>query len=195
MNISHDGVTVRFKTELEELFEVEKSGAKSNTVRILDAYEADQIKRDPPTKIIIQYGQEVFLRKLTSICAAGDVLGKVIVIFSWQGNERHNPFKHIPGIDKSEPPLHVQAINIGLPLREKLDIARGDRTYDELISKLLADYICIKNEKQDGFVLVTVSDEMLKLLQKIAHGRSMNSVIRFLYNLYLYTHTAEGRLL
>ena len=83
MSISHGGTTVRFKTEPEELFLAEKSGAKSNIVRILDASEADQIKQDPPKKIIIQHQQEVFLRTLTNICIAGEALGKVIVIFSW----------------------------------------------------------------------------------------------------------------
>ena len=86
MNISYDGSTVSFKTEPEELFLAEKSGAKLNTVRILDVSEANQIKC-PPKKIIIQYQQEIFLRQLTHICIAGEALGKAIVIFSW-ANER-----------------------------------------------------------------------------------------------------------
>ena len=82
MNISYDGSTVSFKTEPEELFLAEKSGAKSNTVRILDVSEANQIKC-PPKKIVIQHGHELFLRQLTHICIAGEALGKAIVIFSW----------------------------------------------------------------------------------------------------------------
>ena len=83
MNISYDGSTVSFKTEPEELFLAEKSGAKSNTVRILDVSEANRIKCPPPKKIVIQHGQEVFLRQLTHICIVGEALGKAIVIFSW----------------------------------------------------------------------------------------------------------------
>jgi hypothetical protein len=141
MNIGPDGNSVRFQTKSKELFEAEKSGAKSNTVRIMDLEEWRLLRKCDPKKIIIQHQQEIFLRTITNIHYGGVLLGKVLGIISWQGNERHNPFKHIQGIDKSEPPLYVQAINISLPLREKLDIARGDKTYDELIFKLLNDFI------------------------------------------------------
>jgi hypothetical protein len=89
MNISHDGVFVRFKTEPEELFLAEKSGVKSNTVRILDLDEWKRINSSPPKKIIIQHEHEVFLRTLTHIYKAGILLGKVIAIFSWT-HEKHN---------------------------------------------------------------------------------------------------------
>jgi hypothetical protein len=98
MKISHDGTIVSFKTEPEEFFFAEKSGEKSNTVRILDKDEYQQLRKADPKKIIIQYEQEVFLRTLTHICIAGEAFGKVIVIFSWQGNEKH-PL-HISGIDE-----------------------------------------------------------------------------------------------
>lgn len=100
MNISHDGTTVSFETESEELFLAEKTGAKPNTVRILDLEEWRLLKRYDPKKIIIQHQQEVFLRTITNIHFGGLILGKVLAILSWQGNERHNPFKHIQGIDK-----------------------------------------------------------------------------------------------
>jgi hypothetical protein len=83
MNISPDGVTVRFKTEPEELFLTEKSGAKSNTVRILDLDEWKRIKACPPKKIIIQHEREIFLRTLTNISRVGVLLGKVVAVFSW----------------------------------------------------------------------------------------------------------------
>ena len=94
MNISPDGMTVRFKTEPEELFQLEQSGAKSNTVRILDYSEYQQLKKNNPKKIIIQYQQEIFLRTITNIYVTEDVLGKVIVIFSWTNEKHHHP---IPG--------------------------------------------------------------------------------------------------
>jgi hypothetical protein len=157
MKISHDGTTVSFKTEPEELFEAEKSGAKSNTVRILDASEADQIKC-PPKKILIQCGQEIFLRSLTHICIAGELLGKAIVIFSWQENEKHNPFKHIPGIDEESNSTHTPAED-GPSEPSPLD---------------------------DAFAAVTVSKNLRGLLQSIAHGRSINSVIQELYEASQY---------
>ena len=86
MNISYDRTTVSFKTEPEELFEAEKSGAKSNTVRILDLDEWRSLK-NRPQKIIIQHQQEVFLRDITNIHFGGVILGKVIAIFSWQHKE------------------------------------------------------------------------------------------------------------
>jgi hypothetical protein len=88
MNISHDGVTVRFKTEPEELFLAEKSGAKSNTVRIIDNDEYEMLNARTPKKIIIQYQEEIFLRTLTNLHFA-KLFGKVIVIFSW-ANEKHH---------------------------------------------------------------------------------------------------------
>lgn len=88
MKISHDKTTVSFKTEPEEFFFAEKSGAKPNIVRILDKDEYQQLRKADPKKITIQYEQEVFLRILTHICTAGEALGKVIVIFSWQHKEK-----------------------------------------------------------------------------------------------------------
>lgn len=145
MKINYDRKTVSFKTEPEELFEAEKSGAKSNTVRILDAAEADRIKRDPPAKIIIQYDQEIFLRTLTNICEVGDMLGKVIVIFSWKPQPASNETDNLSS--------------------------------DVLTAPSLTD---------DAFAVVTVSKNLLGLLQSIAHGRSMNSVIQELYEASQY---------
>jgi hypothetical protein len=90
MNLSPDGVTVRFKTAPEERFLAEKSGAKPNTVRIIDAYEADLIRHTPPTRIIIQNQQEVFIRTLTDIHLNYGILGKVLAIFSWIHEEHHH---------------------------------------------------------------------------------------------------------
>lgn len=122
MKIDHDGTTVTFKTEPEELFLAEKSGAKSNTVRFLDLDEWRLSKKSNPKKIIVQYKQEIFLRTLTSIYFGGVVLGKVLAIFSWQSNEKHNPFKHIPGIDfKHIPSIDEQLNSIPIPVEENGD--------------------------------------------------------------------------
>lgn len=182
MNISPDGVTVRFKTEPESLFEVEKSGAKPNTVRILDdQYEYQQLKKGNPKRIIIQHQQEIFLRAITNIHVTENVFGKVIVIFSWARLETHQQ------IDE-EQPLDVQAINVSLSLIEKLDACRGSETYDGLISGL------IKAEPpiDETFVTVTISKLTQKLLHSIAHGRSINTVIRELYQIYINKLAEEG---
>ncbi|MEA1957589.1 MAG: hypothetical protein U9N01_04460 [Euryarchaeota archaeon] len=84
MNISPDGVTVRFKTVPEELFLAEKSGAKSNIVCILDADEYKQLRQREPQKIIIQHEQEIFLRTLTHVYVSDMILGKYLAVFSWQ---------------------------------------------------------------------------------------------------------------
>jgi hypothetical protein len=150
MNISPDGFTVRFKTKPEECFFAEKSGAKPNTVRILDVLEADQIKRDPPKKIIIQYEQEIFLRTLTHICIAGEALGKVIVIFSWKPQPTSSETDHL--------------------------------SYDILTAPSPTD---------DAFTAVTISRNLHGLLQSIAHGRSMNSIIQELYEASQYRQFEE----
>ena len=83
MSVSHDGKAVRFQTAPIELFEAEKSGAKSNTVRIIDAYERDRIQEKLPEKIIIQYQQEIFMRTITHVYVSEQILGKYLAIFSW----------------------------------------------------------------------------------------------------------------
>jgi len=202
MNINHDGTTVSFKTKPEELFEAEKSGAKPNTVRIIDAYEADQIKHDPPTKIIIQYEQEVFLRTLTHICIAGELFGKVIVIFSWQGNEKHNPFKHIPGIDKQSSEddrftvvtvsrnLHrlLQSIAHGRSLNSVIQELYEARRYQEYMAESTPD-----EEEDKKLTLIGISKGMSDILVRLAYDRSMDAVIQELYQAYLTKH-AEGTL-
>jgi hypothetical protein len=251
MNISHDGVTVRFKTEPEELFEAEKSGAKPNTVRILDAYEADQIKHKPPTEIIIQHQQEIFLRTITHIHFNYNVLGKVIVVISWTNENHHHhtkpnptghdPYAHTMSLDQlaaegcltteepqitlrdgekveasvtqeiEEPPLSVQAINVSLSLREKLDKERRDETYDTFISKLLVNYepsphqhtmpqnwsseegeaIEEEEEEDKKLVLIGISKGMADILVRLAYDRSMDTVIRELYQIYLDKRAEE----
>jgi hypothetical protein len=142
MNITPDGETVRFKTGPESLFEAEKSGAKPNTVRILDAYEADLIRRNPPTKIIIHDQQESFTRTLSHIHLNYNVLGKVIAIFSWTNENKED----------DTPAETCQVI-------EKPSI-------------------------DERFAAITISNGTLALLQGIAHGRTMNMVIKELYEAY-----------
>jgi len=84
MNISHDGTTVSFKTEPEELFLAEKSGRKSNTVRVLDKKEYFRLVNLAPEKIVIQYQHEIFRRTISDSRVVGDLLGKLIVVLSWR---------------------------------------------------------------------------------------------------------------
>lgn len=148
MNISYDGTTVSFKTEPEELFLAEKSGAKSNTVRILDKDEYRQLRKADPKKIIIQYQQEIFLRTLTNLHVTDDVFGKVIVVFSWT-NEEHN---HTPTINiERDPYAHTMSLKEGgessiaeglsRELQVTLDNLRGKLSLNGLIRKMLDCYL------------------------------------------------------
>jgi len=90
MNISPDGVTVRFTIINDDaLFNAEKSGAKSNTVRIIDQYDRERLRKQLPQKIIIQNRDEIFLRTLTNVYVSDRVLGKYLAVFSW-ANEKHH---------------------------------------------------------------------------------------------------------
>lgn len=168
MNISHDNVTVSFKTESKELFEAEKSSAKANIVEIIDGYEYAQLTKKLPKKIIIQYKQEIFLRTLSHIYFSGMILGSYLAIFSWINEKHHHPTSisekpdirdHTMSLDEvhsmpiegtpdtideadPEPPLPVQAINISLQVFETLNFYRGVKTTDEFISDMLDVYLC-----------------------------------------------------
>lgn len=178
MDISPDGNIIRFKTKSKELFEVEKSGAKPNTVKILDVSEADRIRHTPPEKIIIQRQRETFFRTLTDINLDYNVLDKVIAIFSWTNKKHHHPTPndtehdpcaHTMGLD--DPPReatvnadpHVHTIhahdepleytaNISLPVRKRLDAYRAEKTYDSFISKLVEYYkwSCVRTKSNDS---------------------------------------------
>lgn len=150
MNISPDGVTVRFKTETEDLFYSEKSGAKPNTVRIIDSYERQQLKKELPHKIIIQHGEEIFLRTVTHVYVSEMVLGKYIAIFSWTNEKHHHPIPnedpdpkaHTMSLDEArEPSIDTSQTAILIPrtLLADLNWHRDKDTLPEFISKLLND--------------------------------------------------------
>jgi hypothetical protein len=153
MNISHDGITVSFKTEPEELFLAEKSGAKPNTVRIIDKDEYEMINTHPPKKIIILYQEEIFLRTLTNLHFA-KLFGKAIVIFSWAHEKHSVSFEH------------------------------GDLSVE---SQQEAESLI-----DERFTAVTISNGTLALLQSIAHGRTMNMVIKELYEAFMYARIKQA---
>lgn len=153
MNISHDNVTVSFKTESKELFEAEKSSAKANIVEIIDGYEYAQLTKKLPKKIIIQYKQEIFLRTLSHIYFSGRILGSYLAIFSWihkkhchstSIEEKRDGIDHPMSFEEAYPDessLQFQSINISLPVFESLNNYRGDRTFDKFISDMLESYV------------------------------------------------------
>ena len=149
MNISPDGVTVRFYTEPEAIFIAEKTGVKPNTVRIIDANEKRQLKELEPEKIIIQFQQELFIRTLTHVYVSEMVLGKYLAIFSWTNEKHHHHTArgndsdigaHTMSIDE-EPPIDLSqtAILISRSLLADLNWHRGKDSLPEFISKLLKD--------------------------------------------------------
>ena len=90
MNISPDGKTISFKTDTDDLFMAEKSGAKPNTVRIIDSYEHEQLKKKLPSKIILQHQQEIILRTITHVYVSEQILGKYLAVFSWTNEDHHH---------------------------------------------------------------------------------------------------------
>lgn len=213
MNVSPDGKTVRFKTEPEDLFYSEKSGAKPNTVRIIDHYERQQLKKKIPHKIIIQHQQEIFLRTVTHVYVSEMILGKYIAIFSWTKekqpivpaapdakahttNVNNEIAKPVPEIEE---PIDTSYTEIGIPLTliNDLNWNRGKDTIPEFISKLLDYFINrtmhedLNTEDKHGFVAIGISRQMFNTLQNAFHDRTMNSVVQELYETYLYKHAIE----
>jgi hypothetical protein len=152
MTISPDGISARFN-EPRELFDVEQSGAKQNTVKFIDAYEAHQIRNTPPTKIFISCQQEIFCRTLTDVHLSGEILGKVIATFSWANLGHWHGISYNPCTEEA-------------PASEEPSI-------------------------DERFVAITISKGTLALLQSVAHGRTMNAVIRDLHEAYLKKKAEE----
>lgn len=172
MNISHDGMTVRFKTEPKELFEVEKSGVKSNTVRIIDTYEAERIQHKPPEKIIIHYQQEMFLRTLTDVHLNYNVLGKVIAIFSWT-NEKHH---------------HVPTLIVG---PHSVPVGPGDYHVSLDHDMKIKDDYHVHTKSLDEFAPILLPRTLILDLGRHRHGKSHAEFIQELFEMYLDTLTYE----
>lgn len=177
MNISPDGLTVRFETESEELFELEKSGAKSNVLHVMDFDEWRHIKKHNPTKIIIQYQQEFFHRTLTNIHLAGEMLNTWVVIFSWM-QERSTDHYHSIKVSTDHELTHTVTFNENtLPGPHSVPFEQGDHS------------VGLQQEEEpsidEKFHAITVSTQTLAILQDLAHGQSMDSAIRVLHESYL----------
>jgi hypothetical protein len=216
MKISPDGKTVSFKTEPKELFLAEKSGIKSNTVRILDIDEWLQLKEKDPKKIIIQCQQEIFLRTLSNIHFGGVILGKVIAIFSWRNEEEELDCESttyassLDAIELSTDEKFV-CVTISRNLHHLLGSIAHGQSMNSIIQEIYEVWCysrCAKNYSPhppsttsaddktdhevhimspyspsesaigDKNIPIIISRETLAILQSIAHGRSMNSVIR-----------------
>lgn len=145
MKISHEGTTVSFKTEPEELFLAEKSGAKPNTVRIIDHYERQQLKKKLSHKIIIQHGEEIFIRTVTHVHVSEMVLGKYIAIFSWTYENHRHPilnetqekaYEHTQSLDE-EIPLPVFPHSVPVEPGEHNIVIESPTSIDKLSTLLL----------------------------------------------------------
>jgi hypothetical protein len=180
MNISPDGVSVRFKTEPKELFEAEKLGTKPNTVRILDIDEYHQLRKRNPKKIIIQYQQEIFLRTITNIHATKNVFGKVIVVISWTNEKHHHSSTVGPHSVPVEPGAHNMSImpsickctNCIRGMRENRDNEPTDvapRSPDELAPVLLPRTLIhdLGRFRQDGSHADFIRKILLEHLNKL----------------------------
>jgi hypothetical protein len=183
MYISPDGVTVRFKTEPEELFLAEKSGAKPNLLCLMDFDEWSILKKHNPTKIIIQHQQEIFLRTLTNIHLEGEMLNMWVVTFSWTHPKQHPESCHVHVITEPDPysPLsHSMSLDLTPPPVQGPHSAPAETVPEEpSIDK--------------KFHAITISTQTLAILQDLAHGQSLDSAIRALHESYLNRKTSTWR--
>ena len=215
MNISPDGMTVRFKTEPEELFQLEQSGVKSNTVRILDYSEYQQLKKNNPKKIIIQYQQEIFLRTITNIYVTEDVLGKVIVIFSWTNEKHHHPIpgdtepcascKHSQSLDE---PIYLRSgekttgtVTLSITEEEtspsvgphSVPVEPGNHNLrpEEAMSPAETGPTSEEPPIDEPFVGVPISKETIQTLRNFRHGCTINYIVQELYDFYCTKHAED----
>lgn len=201
MNISHDGTTVSFKTEPEEVFLAEKSGAKSNTVRIVDNDEYERLNMHTPKKIIIRYKQELFLRTLTNLYFA-KLFGNVLVIFSWEHPKKHPHSDHVHVT--TEPDLHSplshsmrlddEPYSASLPGPHSVPFEQGAHSVGLQQEVETPAEMCETVEEPSidtRFAEITISNGTLALLQSLAHGRTMNRVIKELYKRYMCAEAKE----
>ena len=170
MNISPDGVTVRFKTEPEDLFMAEKSGVKPNTVRIIDYYERQQLKMKLPQKIMIQHGQEIFLRTVTHVYVSEMILGKYIAIFSWT-NERHH---HDPTIGAHSVPVEPGPHN-----------ASVDSVPEVPIIPSIKDDFHVHTMSLDELAPLLLPRTLILDLDRHLQGKSHAEFVRGLLEMYL----------
>jgi hypothetical protein len=80
-----DHATVIFKSS-EVWYEVERKGAKPNTVRLMSPDDYLRLAEYNPRHIRIQLGEDehtCFTRTVKSIFRLGKLLGQVLVIVSW----------------------------------------------------------------------------------------------------------------
>jgi hypothetical protein len=81
-------LNIRFKS-IPSFWTAEESGAKPNTVRIMDVPPLDftDTRFEPDERTITMVnsrdGRE-FTRTLTDVSVVGDLLGKVLVVWSWR---------------------------------------------------------------------------------------------------------------
>ncbi len=94
-----EGNTVTFKSK-PDFFYREEEGKKPNTERLMSIAEFEDFKQrdreEEITQIKIAHTQVPeahFTRSLTDVCVIGDLLGLLLVVFSWEHEQRENENK------------------------------------------------------------------------------------------------------
>lgn len=83
MTISGD--TIKFASS-EEWYELERSGEKPATLRLLSHAEWNRLMHAAPERILIRRSEndgEAFVRRIRSTHVVGDLLGSVVVLICW----------------------------------------------------------------------------------------------------------------
>ena len=78
--------SVEFKST-DEFYKKEKSGIKPTTVRVVDAFELRYAEVAIFITIIDTATGDHFTRKITDLSLLGNVLGKPLIVISWNPNE------------------------------------------------------------------------------------------------------------
>jgi hypothetical protein len=132
-----------------------------------------------PKKITIRHHEEIFSRTLTSLHFA-KFFGKVIVIFSWAHEDHplsNTSYAHTMSIGQ------LDSFENPLPGPHSVPIGQGPHNpglQQEETSSI-----------DERFAAITISNGTLALLQSIAHGRTMNMVIKELYERYMCIQAKE----
>ncbi len=73
----------------DDLYYKEKHGSKRNTVRILDISEMSKVPCLDTIRISLSDGDsnEFFTRKISDVSVVGHLLGKKMVVFSWDSDK------------------------------------------------------------------------------------------------------------
>ena len=75
---------------IPSMWEIEESGLKPNTIRMVTTEEYDWMKRERPAEIYIENSENgrVFVRTISHVLKFGEWLGSAQILISWRHEAR-----------------------------------------------------------------------------------------------------------